>query len=90
MPEDAGKVEVRARSFFPTGPTTPEFQSRSDRRRQEVEDWLEEEWEDIPPVTQEEVQQEITRDAGPSSTGPRWDYGPVSSGIEVSDGTLLD
>ena len=90
MTEDAGKAEVLARRFFPTGPTTPEFQSRSDRRRQEVEDWLEEEWEGHPASHPGGSPAEITRDAGPSSTGPRWDHGPVSSGIEVSASPLLD
>ena len=72
MTEDAGKAEVLAQRFFPAGPTTPEFQSRSDWRRQEVEDWLEEEWEDIPPVTQEEVQWklfEMRALAAPSPNG---------------------
>ena len=68
--EDAGKAEVLARRFFPTGPTTPEFQSRSDRRRQEVEDWLEEEWEDIPPVTQEEVQRKLLEMRALAAPGP--------------------
>ena len=70
MTEDAGKAEVLARRFFPTGPTTPEFQSRSDRRRQEVEDWLEEEWEDIPPVSQGEVQQKLLEMRALAAPGP--------------------
>ena len=70
MTEDAGKAEVLARRFFPTGPTTPEFQSRSDRRRQEVEDWLAEEWEDIPPVTHEEVQQKLLEMRALAAPGP--------------------
>ena len=53
--EDAGKANVLAHRFFPSGPATLEFQTRSAQRRQEVEDWLAEEWEDIPPVTPEEV-----------------------------------
>ena len=53
--EDNGKVAMLAQRFFPAGPSTPEFQLRSERRRQEVEEWLAEEWEDVPTVTQEEV-----------------------------------
>ena len=44
--EDAGKAAVLARRFFPSGPTSPYFQTRSTQRRQEVEDWLAEEWEE--------------------------------------------
>ena len=36
---------------FPIGPSTPKFQTRSERRRQEVEEWLEEAWEDNPTNT---------------------------------------
>ena len=49
--EDGRKAIVLAWRFFPFGPVTPNFQMRSVQRRREVEDWLPEEWEDIPPIT---------------------------------------
>ena len=57
--DDAGKADVLAQRFFPAGPSTCEFQQRSERRRQEVEEWLAEDWEDIPSVTTEEVQRKL-------------------------------
>ena len=58
--EDDGKAAMLAQRFFPASPSTPEFQSWSERRRREVEEWLAEAWEAIPMVTQEEVQQKLT------------------------------
>ena len=55
MTEDDGKAAMLAQRFFPTGPSTPEFHTWSERRHQKVEEWLIEEWEDVPAVTQEEV-----------------------------------
>ena len=54
--EDQGKASVPAQRVFPFGTTAPDFQRSSGHRRQEVEDWLTEAWEDIPPITLEEVQ----------------------------------
>ena len=68
--EDDGKAAVLAQRFFPAGPSTPEFQSRSERRRQEVEEWLAEAWEDIPMVTQEEVQQKLLEMRAFTAPGP--------------------
>ena len=68
--EDEGKAAVLAQRFFPAGPSTPEFQSRSERRRQEVEEWLAEAWEDIPMVTQEEVQQKLLEMRAFAAPGP--------------------
>ena len=52
-----GKPEVFAQRFFYASPSKPKFQTRSERRCQEVEEWLAEAWEDILMVTQEEVKQ---------------------------------
>ena len=68
--EDAGKAEVLAKRFFPAGPSNPEFQQRSARRRQEVEAWLAEDWEDIPPVTTEEVQRKLLEMRALAAPGP--------------------
>ena len=51
--DDVGKADVLAQRFFPAGPSTPAFQQQSERRRQEVEEWLAEDWEEIPLVTTE-------------------------------------
>ena len=51
MIEDVGKAAVLAQRFFPSGPSTPEFQMHSERCRFDVAEWLAEEWEDVPLVT---------------------------------------
>ena len=70
MTDDAGKADVLAQRFFPAGPSTPEFQQRFERRCQEVEEWLEEDWEDIPPVTTEEVQWKLLEMHALAAPGP--------------------
>ena len=55
MTKDDGKAAMLAQRLFPVGPSTPEFHTRSERYHEEVEEWLAEEWEDVPAVTQEEV-----------------------------------
>ena len=68
--DDAGKANVLVQRFFPAGPSTHEFQRRSERRRQEVEEWLAEDWEGIPPVTTEEVQQKLLEMRAFATPGP--------------------
>ena len=68
--EDAEKAKVLAQRFFPAGPPTPEFQSSSARRRQEVEEWLGEAWEDVPPVTPDEVQRKLLEMRAFAAPGP--------------------
>ena len=68
--DDAGKADVLAQRFFPAGPSTREFQQRSESRRQEVEEWLAEDWEDIPPVTTEEVQRKLLEMRAFAAPGP--------------------
>ena len=68
--EDDGKAAMLAQRFFPAGPSTPEFQLRSERRRQEVEEWLAEEWEDVPTVTQEEVLRKLLEMRALAAPGP--------------------
>ena len=68
--EDDGKAAMLAQRFFPAGPSTPEFQLRSERRRQEVEEWLAEEWEDVPIVTQEEVLRKLLEMQALAAPGP--------------------
>ena len=67
---DVGKANVLAQRFFPAGPLTPEFQEQSERRPQEVEEWLAEDWEDIPPVTTEEVQRKLLEMQTLAAPGP--------------------
>ena len=68
--EDGEKAAVLAQRFFPAGPSTPEFKSSSERRRQEVEEWLEETWEDIPPITPDEVQRKLLEMRAFATPGP--------------------
>ena len=68
--EDAGKAAVLARRFFPSGPTSLDFQTRSAQRRQEVEDWLAEEWEEAPPITSDEVQRKLLEMRALAAPGP--------------------
>ena len=68
--EDEEKATVLAQRFFPSGPTTSEFQMRSTQHRQEVEDWLAEEWEDIPPVTLDEVERKLLEMRAYVAPGP--------------------
>ena len=70
MTEDDGKAAMLAQRFFPVGPSTPAFHTRSERRRQEVEEWLAEEWEDVPTVTQEEVQRKLLEMRALAAPGP--------------------
>ena len=59
-----------AQRFSPIGPSTPEFQLRFERRRQEVEEWLVEEWEAVPTVTQAEVQRKLLEMRALAAPGP--------------------
>ena len=68
--DDAGKADLLARRFFPDGPSTRESQQRSDRRHREVEEWLAEDWEDIPTVTTEEVQRKLLEMRAFAAPGP--------------------
>ena len=43
---------------------------QSERRRLDVEEWLAEEWEDVPTVTQEEVQQKLLEVRALAAPGP--------------------
>ena len=70
MTEDDGKAAMLAQRFFPAGPSNPAFHTRSERRRQEVEEWLAEEWEDVPTVTQEEVQRKLLEMRALAAPGP--------------------
>ena len=70
MPEDDGKATMLAQRFFLAGPSTPAFHTRSERHRQEVEEWLTEEWEDVPTVTQEEVQWKLLKMWALAALGP--------------------
>ena len=68
--EDAGKADVLAQRFFPAGPSTPDFQHRSERRRREVEEWLADDWEDIPPITSEEIERKLLEMRALAAPGP--------------------
>ena len=68
--DDTGKADVLAQRFFPVGPSTHEFHQCSERRRQEVEEWLAEDWEDIPFVTTEEVQWKLLEMRAFAALGP--------------------
>ena len=70
MTEDDGKAAMLAQRFFPVGPSPPTFHTRFERHRQEVEEWLAEEWEDVPPVTQEEVQRKLLEMRALAAPGP--------------------
>ena len=68
--EDQEKASVLAQRFFPSCPTTPDFQRSSAHRRQKVEDWLAEAWEDIPPISPEEVQKKLLEMRALAAPGP--------------------
>ena len=70
MTEDDGQAAVLAQRFFPSVPSTPEFRMQSERRRLDVAEWLAEEWEDVPLVTQEEVQRKLLEMRALAAPGP--------------------
>ena len=70
MTEDDGKAAMLAQRFFPAGPSTPAFHTWSERHCQEVEEWLAKEWEDVPMVTQEEVQWKLLEMRALAAPGP--------------------
>ena len=68
--EYAKKANVLAQRFFQAGPSTPEFHMQSERHCHEVEEWLAEDWEDIPPITMEEVQCKLLEMRALAAPGP--------------------
>ncbi|MCG8453615.1 MAG: hypothetical protein MI717_10590, partial [Spirochaetales bacterium] len=57
--EDAEKAEVLAHRFFPFGPQSASFQALTQRRREDIQHWLSEGWDDFPPVTSHEIQRKL-------------------------------
>ena len=68
--EDAAKAAVLAHRFFPPGPQLASFQALSDRRREDIQQWLSEGWAEFPPITSPEIQRKLTTMRAFAAPGP--------------------
>ena len=57
--DDQDKARLLQDRFFPAPPTSPEFLSLTESRRQEVDSWLATGWGDFPEISNIEVHQKI-------------------------------